>query len=183
MTAASRPWARELLRVWFHDLGTRDWFGGGDGVDAMLQRRFEVDLQRLAHRPAYEFTKEPQVALAAILLFDQIPRNLYRDTANAFAYDPLTLQLTHHLIAKGWLSRFDRHERQFALMPLMHSENIADQRLAVRLFARYAPAAFPFARSHHKMIARFGRFSHRNPILGRQSTAAEKRAVEAGFSW
>ncbi len=68
-------------------------------------------------------------------------------------------------------------------MPLMHSEAIADQELSVALFARHAPTSLSFARSHHRMIARFGRFPHRNLVLGRTSTVAEKRAVAAGFSW
>ena len=183
MVAAARPWAREMLRVWFHDLGNGDWYGGGDSVDALLRRRFVDDLKRLGHRPAHAFLGEPQIALAAILLFDQIPRNLFRDTAQAFAYDSLALAISRGVIARGWLARMDAAERQFALMPLMHSENIASQRLSVRAFARHAPNALSFARSHHAMIARFGRFPHRNPMLGRHSTAAEKRAVEAGFSW
>ena len=68
-------------------------------------------------------------------------------------------------------------------MPLMHSEAIADQELSLRLFARHAPDTLNFARSHHRMIARFGRFPHRNETLGRKSSAAEKRAVANGFSW
>ncbi|MDG6080083.1 DUF924 domain-containing protein [Erythrobacter litoralis] len=183
MTAASRPWAREILRVWFHELGSGDWYGGGPEVDALLRRRFAKDLARLGNRPACEFLTEPKTALAAVLLFDQIPRNLYRDDTRAYAYDPLALAICHGILRAGWLPRFDRDERQFALMPLMHSEDIVDQRLAVSLFAKYAPAASPFARSHYKMIARFGRFPHRNAVLGRTSSEEEKRAIAAGFSW
>ena len=93
------------------------------------------------------------------------------------------MALTHGMLARGWLSGLTEPQKQFALMPLMHSEAIADQKLSLRLFARHAPGAFAFARSHHRMIARFGRFPHRNEVLGRSSSPAEKRAVENGFSW
>lgn len=183
MTAASRGWAREILRVWFHRLDSDDWFGGGRQVDTLLRRRFSSELRRLGSRPAHEFLGDPQIALAAILLFDQIPRNLFRDEAQAYAWDPLALAITHGVIARGWLARWDRFERQFALMPLMHSETIADQRASVRLFLRHARGAADFARAHHRMIARFGRFPHRNELLGRTSSEAEKAAIADGFSW
>ncbi len=183
MTAASRRWAREILRVWFHDLDSDDWFGGGARVDALLRRRFARNLAMLGGRPAHEFLSDPRIALAAILLFDQIPRNLFRDDARAYASDPLALAISHGVVAKDWLTRMDRSERQFALMPLMHSEDIADQRASVRLFLRHAPAAAGFARAHHRMIARFGHFPHRNAVLARTSSKAEQAAIAAGFSW
>ena len=183
MTAVDRPWAREILRVWFHDLSPADWFGGDDAVDAMLRRKFGGLWSALRHRPAYEFLHDHKLALAAILLFDQIPRNLHRGEASAFASDALARSLTHTILARNWLEHYSSEQKQFALMPLMHSERIADQRLSLMLFARHVPSALAFARSHWRMVARFGRFPHRNDTLGRPSTPAEKRAVEAGFSW
>ena len=179
----NRPWAREILRVWFHELSPADWFGGGEAVDAMLRRKFRDPWSALRHRPAYEFLHDHRLALAAILLFDQVPRNLYRGEARAFATDPLARSLTHEVLARDWLTRYSRTCKQFALMPLMHSERIADQRLSLALFARHVPSVLPFARSHWRMVARFGRFPHRNDTLGRPSTPAEQKAVEAGFSW
>lgn len=178
-----RPWAREILHVWFERLGPRDWFGGGDDVDALLRRRFEDTLSAMAACQPETFLGNSTIARAAILLFDQIPRNLYRDDPRAFAYDPLAVALTHGILARGWLVGLTQPQKQFALMPLMHSEAISDQESSLRLFARNAPDALAFARSHRWMIARFGRFPHRNAVLGRESTAAEKRAVENGFSW
>ena len=183
MTAAARVWAREVLHVWFHVLRPSDWYGGGPAVDELLRRRFADDWRQLRHQPPTRFLGEPKIALAAIILFDQVPRNLFRDSSKAFATDSLARDLTYGVLSKGWLARFNRHERQFALMPLMHSERIADQRAAVSLFRDHAPAAFSFVRSHHAMIAPFGRFPHRNAVLGRTSTKMEKRAVAAGFSW
>ena len=183
MAAAPRRWAADLLHVWFYTLGADDWFRPPAAVDQMLERRFARTLAAMRQRPADEFLSDPQMALAAILLFDQVPRNIHRGTRAAFATDPLARALTHGVIARGWVGPAPRSERQFMLMPLMHSERIADQRLSLRMFARYAPGNLSFARSHYRMIARFGRFPHRNDVLGREGTAAERKAVAAGNSW
>lgn len=184
MAAPQRRWAAELLYVWFHKLRPRDWFSPAPEVDAMLRRRFARELAALSHRPATEFLRDPMTALAAVLLFDQLPRNLHRGSPQAFATDPLALA-----ISKGvFLRRGDRAltlaQRQFLAMPLMHSESIVDQNASLRYFVRLPHRhGWPFAVSHHKMIARFGRFPHRNALLGRASTQAEERAVAEGFAW
>lgn len=183
MTAAPRPWAAELLHCWFHQLGPRDWWGGPGDVDRLLQRRFRRELAMLGGRPAHEFLRDPLTARAAILLFDQVPRNIHRGTPLAFATDPLARAITRGVVAKGWDRSIPPHERQFAYMPLMHSEAIADQRASLAIFSVRASANFGFARAHYRMIARFGRFPHRNQILGRRSSDAEEAAVAAGFSW
>lgn len=183
MTLAHRPWAADLLHVWFHQLGPADRFGGSDAIDLLLRERFERWLHALGHRPAAGFLHNRDTARAAVLLFDQIPRNLYRGAARAFAWDPLALELTHGMLARGWHKGLAQDAKQFLLMPLMHSEAIADQRLSLALFARHAPRSLSFARSHHTMIARFGRYPHRNKALGRTSSPAEQRAIAAGNSW
>lgn len=160
------------------------WFGRNDRVDAALRRRFGRALAMLAHRPAHEFLDDPLTARAAVLLFDQVPRNLFRDDPRAFASDPLALAIAKGIMARGWDRRLTRTERQFVYMPLEHSEAIADQRQSLRRFAELGDAyALGFARSHYRMIARFGRFPHRNRVLGRVSTPAEERAVAAGNAW
>ena len=183
MTAAPRRWAAELLHVWFHELDPSDWWGGSDAVDAMLARRFARELVALGKRPAREFFGDALTARSAILLFDQVPRNVHRGSAAAFAWDPLARDITRGVIARGWDFAAPLRERQFVYMPLMHSEAIADQRLSLAMFAARAPANLAFARAHRRMIARFGRFPHRNHVLGRDSNAAEKGAVAAGFAW
>lgn len=136
----------------------------------------------LGNRTAGEFLGSPRMALAAILLLDQVPRNIFRGNPRAFATDPLAQAIAIRAIARGWDRQLGRKERQFLYMPLMHSEDILDQRLSVAKFTALG-TSLGFARSHHRMIARFGRFPHRNKVLERRSTAAEKRAVAAGFSW
>lgn len=182
MTAARRRWAAELLYVWFHALGPSDWFGGAPEVDALLRRRFERDWRALKSRPAGDFLDEPPTAQAAVLLFDQVPRNLFRGDPRAFATDRLARSIATGMIARGWDMRLSARERAFVGMPLMHSEHIADQRASLAFFAN-EPGNRAFARSHHRMVARFGRFPHRNRALGRTSTPAEEQAIAAGFAW
>lgn len=183
MTAAPRRWAADLLHVWFHDLGPDHWWGGSHAVDAMLRRRFGRVLKALRQRGASEFLNDPLIARAAILLFDQVPRNIHRGTPRAFAFDPLARQLTRGVLARGWDLLAPTRERPFAYMPLMHSEAIVDQRDSLAIFAARAPRNLGFARAHYRMIARFGRFPHRNAVLGRRSSEAETQAVAAGFHW
>ena len=184
MAAPRRRWAAEILHFWFHSLRPKDWFRPGAHVDAMLRERFERDLSMLGDRPAREFLGDPQTARAAVLLFDQVPRNIYRGSARAFAFDPLARAITRAALARGFDTNLRGAERQFLAMPLMHSEAIADQRRSLAVYARLGTRyGWPFAVSHHRMIARFGRFPHRNDVLGRRSSAAERRAVAAGFHW
>lgn len=184
MAAASRRWAADLLHVWFHQLRAAQWFGQNDAVDALLQRRFASRIARFSRRPAHEFLRDRLTARAAVLLFDQVPRNSFRGSPRAFATDPLARAITYGALRKGWLHGLTRQQRQFLLLPLMHSEARADQLLSRRLFARNGDASRRgFAASHARMIARFGRFPHRNAVLGRAGTAAEQRAIAAGNHW
>lgn len=179
-----RFWARDLLHFWFSVLGPGDWFGSSAEVDGELERRFGKWLIALGKRPASEFLSDPDTARAAILLFDQCPRNIHRGSAKAFAYDSLALAICHGALARGWDQDLTNPPKQFLFLPLMHSEAIADQRLSLRKFTELNNSfVISFARAHFAMIARFGRFPHRNAALGRSSTAAEKRAIEAGHSW
>lgn len=184
MAAPQRRWAAELLHFWFHTLGPRVWFTPNPRADALLRRRFERELTSLRTRPAHEFLTDPASALAAVLLFDQLPRNLYRKSPRAFAFDRLARAIAAGALERGWDAALTLGQRQFLAMPLMHSEHIADQRRSLAFYAGLgARYGWPFAVSHYRMIARFGRFPHRNGVLGRNSSAAERRAVAAGFAW
>jgi uncharacterized protein (DUF924 family) len=182
MTAAPRRWAADLLHFWFHEIGPADWWGGSPALDARINRRFGPTVSALRTRPDAEFLRDPLTARAAILLFDQVPRNAWRATTRAFATDPLARAIAKGAIARGWHRGLDRDARAFVGMPLMHSEAIADQRASLAYF-RQVPANFAFARAHARMIGRFGRFPHRNAVLGRHSSKAERAAVAAGNAW
>jgi len=184
LAAAPRRWAAELLHFWFHTLRPADWFGTNARVDNELRRRFGREWAMLRRRPASEFLTDPLTARAAVLLFDQVPRNIHRQSAAAFASDPLARAIMRGALDRGWDRGLTGAERQFLALPLMHSEAIADQRRSLIVFAPLGTRhGFPFARSHYRMIARFGRFPHRNAVLGRKSTGAERRAVAQGFAW
>jgi uncharacterized protein (DUF924 family) len=184
MAAAPRRWAAELLHFWFHHMPQRLWFARDDALDAVLRRRFGRELAALRKRPAREFLRDRQTARAAVLLFDQLPRNMHRDSARAFASDPLARAIAKGAIARGWHRGLGKHEKQFLFMPLMHSEAIADQRRSLRLFTALGDMAITrFARAHAGMVVRFGRFPHRNAVLRRRSAPAELRAIAAGNHW
>ncbi|MDE2596746.1 MAG: DUF924 domain-containing protein [Sphingomonadales bacterium] len=184
MAAARRTWAADLLHFWFDTLGPRDWFGSGPSIDAALRRRFGRRLLAMRRLPASAFLTDPLTARAAILLFDHCPRNLYRQDRSSFATDPLARAITCGALRRGWDKGLAVHEAQFLLMPLMHSESRRDQRESLRRFTALGDAGIiRFARTHAAMVLRFGRFPHRNAVLGRHSSAAEIRAVAAGNHW
>jgi len=184
LAAAPRRWAAELLHFWFHTLRPADWFRTNAAVDAELRRRFGRDWAMLRGQPASEFLADPLTARAAVLLFDQVPRNIHRQSPMAFASDPLARAIMRGALDRGWDRGLTGAERQFLALPLMHSEAIADQRQSLVMFAPLGTRhGFPFARSHYRMIARFGRFPHRNAVLGRRSSPSERRAVAQGFAW
>ena len=179
-----RFWAEDLLHFWFATLGPVDRFRQNKAVDAELLRRYGGQLRALANRKPEEFLTDRRTARAAILLFDQVPRNLFRNDARAFSCDPLARAICRGMLSRGWDQALSLHEAQFTLMPLMHSEDIADQQVSLRRFAALGDSfILGFARDHYRMIAQFGRFPHRNAALGRTSTPAEQRAVEAGHDW
>lgn len=183
MAAPPRRWAAELLHFWFQGLGPRDWFRGGPRVDETLRKRFERELTMLCTRPPGEFLADRQTAQAAVLLFDQVPRNIYRGQRRSFAFDPLARSIAREALRRGYDNRLGMTKRQFLAMPLMHSEHISDQLWSLAFYRRMPRHGWSYARNHCRMIARFGRFPHRNELLGRNSTDAEERAVKAGFSW
>lgn len=183
MSAAPRKWAADLLQVWFNDLAPSEWFGSSEDVDQMLRIKFERKLMAVAGESPAHFLSDVKTAQAAILLFDQVPRNIYRDDPRTFATDPLALELCKAVIANGWDADLPGAERQFVAMPLMHSEDLADQEASAAYFSKHLPDNGDFAKSHHEMIARFGRFPHRNKVLGRETTEAEQAAIDEGFSW
>jgi uncharacterized protein (DUF924 family) len=194
----------EILEYWFGtgpwtqarlDERNRFWFGG-DGPaaqaarDADIREKLEPLLERAARGEFASWAASPKRRLALILLLDQVPRNCYRGTAAAFAFDGEALQLAAEGIQLAADAALDPVERVFFYLPLEHAESLEAQDAAVDAFARLVAEAPPelrdycaytaqYAKKHRDLIARFGRFPHRNAMLGRESTAIEKEWLVA----
>lgn len=184
MNVAGDAWADDVLAYWLETIGPDGWWDAGESHDAEITRRFEGLWREQRYRDASEFLASPRPALAAIILFDQFPRNMFRDEAQAFATDPLARAIADGAIARSYDEEIDREPRQFLYMPFMHSEDLADQDRAVALFEKLGlEDNLKFAKLHRDLIARFGRFPHRNAALGRETLPSEKEAVEEGQDW
>ncbi|NMN03055.1 MULTISPECIES: DUF924 family protein [unclassified Novosphingobium] len=179
-----RLWAQDLLHFWFVGLSPQARFASDPAIDALIVRRFAPLVRAMATQPLASLARDRDTLRAAVLLFDQVPRNAWRGSARAFAYDARAVALTRLALRRGWDRGLDREARQFLLMPLMHSERRADQRESVARFTALGDSRIrSFALAHARMVLRFGRFPHRNAVLGRSSTPAEQRAVAAGNHW
>ncbi|OXT01734.1 hypothetical protein B7H23_01885 [Notoacmeibacter marinus] len=172
---ADTDWVDDVNSFWFEEFGPKDWFSGSETLDKSIWDRFLPLHERLADTVPPLAKAEPKAALAAILVLDQFPRNMFRGTARAFASDALALDLSRHAVAQGFDRSLNKQGRQFLYMPLMHSETLADQDRSVECFkALGSDEGLRFAEEHREIIGRFGRFPHRNEVLGRESTEAER---------
>lgn len=175
----------EILSFWFEELQPEHWFQPPPGLDEQCQRRFLSTHLSLARGIAPLWRATPENRLAALIVLDQLPRNIYRATPMAFATDGLALNEAKLAIAEGADLAVPPDHRCFFYMPFEHSENLADQVLSVQLFTELAdPHYLDFAIRHHEVIRLFGRFPHRNRIMGRASTSAEEAYLSqpgAGF--
>jgi uncharacterized protein (DUF924 family) len=173
--ADSPAQAHEILRFWFEETSPGSWFGKDPAFDAMVLERFG-DLTRQALAGALEaWAADPAQALALVLVLDQFTRQIWRGTARAFAGDQRALGVSLQALQRGWVeAESQRIRRQFWLMPQMHAEDLTIQEAAIPLFERLTDhRTAEFARRHRDVIARFGRFPHRNCALDRHSTAEE----------
>lgn len=177
-------WARDILAFWFAELTPKDWYRKDDAVDAAMRERFLGDWEGRQGEPADSFMDNGDTALAAVVLFDQFSRNMFRDDPRAFSCDPLARAIANAAIARGFDSEYEESHRQFFYMPFMHSEDLADQDRCLALFETFSgEGSLGYARAHRAVIAKFGRFPHRNAVLGRETTDEEKAAIESGAIW
>lgn len=169
-------WVAEVRSFWFGQPHDRWWRGGAD-FDAEIRERFLGLWEEQRERTPESFLGSSDEAVAAVLLFDQFPRNMFRGTAEQFATDPLALAVAKAALTRGLDGHMSKDERTFLQMPLEHSENLDDQQRSVALFTALGdPKLLGYARKHHDVIERFGRFPHRNAILGRQPRPEEVAA-------
>lgn len=186
MTERERAEASALIDFWFGPPGSpvrfqhrAVWFKADPAFDAELRRRFLRLQQGAASGDCAEWALEAEPCLALVLLLDQLPRNLYRGTAAAFGCDAMARAAARGALARGFDRSLPTSWRLFIYLPFEHSEEIEDQERSVALVAALArdPAfaeMLDYAKRHRDIIARFGRFPHRNAALGRASTAEEE---------
>ena len=177
--------AQDVLDFWFDEAGEKAWFKLDPVFDEKVRARFEVLAQEKAQeveRGESPWEKRAFSALALILLLDQFPRNMYRDQAASFAWDGLALVVAKRAIDKGFDLQMPEPARSFFYMPFMHSEALADQKRCIELCDTRLEGSgtAKHARKHADVIERFGRFPHRNELLGRICTPEEETFLASG---
>ena len=164
----------DILNFWFTECKPEQWFKKNERFDQMITNRFSSSFEDALEGKMDTWENNETGCLALIIVLDQFARNIFRDTPRAFAGDTRALDLSIKCCEKDYLKNPDPHKRLFMLMPMMHSENLAVQDAALPLFKKYASGKdYEYAEKHREIIARFGRFPHRNMILGRKSTIDE----------
>ncbi|WP_439496648.1 DUF924 family protein [Bosea sp. (in: a-proteobacteria)] len=176
----SLPDAAEILAFW-REAGPDKWFAKDDAFDAEIRRRFLEAQQAAAAGRLGAWEDTPEGVYALLILLDQFPRNLYRGTPEAFASDALAVAVAQRALARGFDEQFDNPERRFFYMPFMHSEELADQERCIELSrASGDEDSTRYAIIHRDIIRDFGRFPHRNEVLGRDTTQEERAFLDAG---
>ena len=169
----------DILNFWFNECKPEQWFKKNEDFDKMIENRFSSAIENAIAGNLENWEESETGCLALIILLDQFTRNVFRDTPHAFAGDKRALALSQLCFNKDYLTNPDVQRRQFMLMPMMHSENLAVQDAALTLFKKYASGKdYEYAEKHRDIIVRFGRFPHRNVILGRKSTNEELKFLK-----
>jgi uncharacterized protein (DUF924 family) len=167
------PWVAQVLDFWFREVGEEFWFTASSDIDELIRRRFLTVHERIIENDA-RGVAGPRPLLAGIVVLDQFSRNMFRGTPRAFAADPVARRLAEQVIALGLDAVMTHAERYFVYLPFEHSEDREHQALAVRLIEPLGNDSWTrCARAHQLVIDRFGRFPHRNAILGRTSSPDE----------
>ncbi|MEZ5714404.1 MAG: DUF924 family protein [Paracoccaceae bacterium] len=174
----------EILSFWLDEVGPKGWYQGSDALDAEIRKRFQTTFESACEGSFSLWLTYPSGTLAYVILFDQFPRNMFRDDARAFSGDKVALAVAKAAIHKGWDMKIDEPARQFFYLPLMHSESLCDQDRCVRLMKERMPetgaANLLHAKAHREVIREFGRFPYRNQALDRRPTETEMEYVSSG---
>lgn len=165
----------EVLSFWFAAGREDQWFKASEAFDKEVRQIMLPQLEATRVGKYESWKHEPRGCLALCIVLDQAPRNLFRGTPRAFIFDPAAREVTRHALKQGFDKHLKEVERVFLYLPLEHSEDLKDQQDCVRLMAELPNGAeyLSYAERHRDVIARFGRFPHRNSVLGRESTEEE----------
>lgn len=166
--------AQDILTFWFDECEPTQWFKKDLAFDQLIKKRFSMIHEQATRGELFTWRSSIEGRLAEIILLDQFSRNLYRDTAEAFAYDGMALVLTQEALKTNELDRLTTQQRAFLYMPLMHSESVIIHEEALKRFAEKGMENnLDFEHKHRDILVRFGRYPHRNALLGRTSTEEE----------
>ncbi len=177
----------DILSFWFEETQPQQWFQVNPDFDALIRARFSDACDKAKAGILDDWRRDADGCLALCLLLDQFPRNMFRGTPAAFATDGKALVVAKYAVAKGFDQVLPPVKRRFIYLPYEHSENLGDQRKCVELFEKMTrddPLGYDYALKHLKVIEAYGRFPHRNKILGRMSTPEEEEYLArpgAGF--
>ena len=175
-------WRADVLKFWFA-LKPEQWWKTDDSLDERIRQDFLKLWAEKRQLPPDAFLTDPLTAAAGVIMFDQFPRNMFRGHADAYSTDPLALAIAKGAIDKGLDEELAPEERKFLYMPFQHSENLDDQNRALLLFTALGDdEQIKYAKHHRAIIERFGRFPHRNAVLGRP-TRPEEAAAGADKPW
>ena len=174
-----------IIKFWFDDIDQKKWFEKDDNFDELLKNKFRTHVELALDNKLDHWKSDIKGYLALILLLDQFTRNIYRNSPKAFVGDKKALNLSLIGVSQGFLNHDNLSWRHFLLMPMMHSETLAVQEMSLPLFKKYTnEKTYDFAKRHYEIVKDFGRFPHRNKILGRDSTKEEIQFLtQPGFSF
>lgn len=165
---------KEIIDFWFKELSPKDHYKKDQALDDQMRERFLEIHQAAARCELYSWRDHPYGRLAEVIILDQFSRNIYRDDAKSFATDALALALAQEAVRVGADQELKANERAFLYLPYMHSESLLIHQEAMKLFKQEGlEENYQFEIKHKEIIERFGRYPHRNQVLGRTSTAAE----------
>lgn len=166
--------AEDIINFWFNEITPEDWWKKNLEFDKLIKKRFLGIYNKAAAGELFNWRYKPAAALAEIIVLDQFPRNMFRDKKQAFATDPLALCVAQHAVEKGFDKELEAKQKAFMYMPFMHSESVEIHRIAEFLFSDPdTKGNLDFELKHKAIIDRFGRYPHRNKILGRRSRKEE----------
>ena len=182
-----RDTKQEVLKFWFEEAAPQQWFQKNDSFDTEIKERFLVTYDMARKDLCADWTRDSDGVLALCLVLDQFPRNIFRDSPKAYDADAKILLIVKEALHKGYDQVQVPVKRRFMYMPFMHSENLSEQKRSVELFKKMKdddPLSYEYALKHLEVIEKFGRFPHRNKVLGRESTDEELNYLSlpgAGF--
>lgn len=169
---------QKVIEFWFTTITPKQWYTKDPAFDELVRTQFLETYEQVVRGETKEWRTHPEVRLAEIIVLDQFARNMFRDTPQAFAQDHLALTLAEEAVRVGDDRKLPSAYRAFVYMPYMHSEDRQVHEKAIRLFESLGGDSMKYEKAHKEIIDRFGRYPHRNSILGRVSTPEEQVFLE-----